>query len=689
MDLLKRYNNRELSWLSFNERVLQEADDPSVPLLERLRFLGIFSNNLDEFFRVRVASVKRMVRHGIRINESIDFFTPEELLERIMDTVNEQQMLFKSIYDRLISEMGDNGISVVNEMQLSQKQGAYVKEYFYEIVLPFLVPIMLNNLTRFPELSDRSIYFAVQLLRTSAAVEPYYALVRVPSDVLPRFIELPSENNIQSIILLDDIIRFCLDDLFHIFKYDVAKAYSLKVTRDAEIDLDDDISTTLIQKMEESLRKRKKGNPVRIIYDREMSKELFRFFTRKMKLDIENIVPGGRYHNRGDFMGFPIIGKDSDYYQPLPALEHPMLKKKRSIIRAIKKEDIILHYPYQSFNHFIDFMREVAIDPKVTEIGLTIYRVAKVSKVVNALMNAARNGKKVTVLIELQARFDEEANIYWSNILQEAGVQVISGIPGLKVHSKIVWVQRKENDKLRNYGYIGTGNLNESTAKFYADEGLFTANKEITNDLENLFRFFRHNYMHFDYKKLIVSPFDMRSVLYSKIDQEINHAIAGREAYIVLKMNSLVDTKMVDKLYEASNKGVKIDLIIRGICVLIPGVKGLSENIRTVSIVDKYLEHSRIWMFYNNGEKDTYIASADWMPRNLNRRVEVACPILDAGVKKELHHYLNIQLKDNVKARENGSNYRNIYISRGDVDVRSQDAFYEYLKNKNHVNSLS
>ncbi|QZT35782.1 polyphosphate kinase 1 [Halosquirtibacter xylanolyticus] len=681
MDLLRRYNNRELSWLSFNGRVLQEADDPSVPLLERLRFLGIFSNNLDEFFSVRVASVKRMVKHGVYTPEGTDFFSPEELLEQIMDTVNEQQLYFKNIYESLQKEMSQQGIKVVNECQLSEVQGEFVKQYFYKTVLPSLVPIMLNQLSQFPELSDGAIYLAVVL--ENKKVEPYYALVRIPSDAVPRFIELPSEDGSCNIIILDDVIRFCLEDLFHIFSYEKATAYSIKVTRDAEIDLDDDISTTLIQKMEESLKKRKKASPVRIIYDREMSRDLFRFIIRMMKIDIENIVPGGRYHNRGDFMSFPQVGNHSDYYQPIIPLEHPVLKKKRSVIKAIKKRDIILHYPYQSFNHLIDFLREVAIDPKVIHIGVTIYRVAKDSKVINALINAAQNGKNVTVLMELQARFDEKANIYWSNVLQEAGVHVISGVSGLKVHSKLLWVQRKENGEYVNYGYVGTGNHNESTARIYSDIGLFTSNSVITSDLENLFRFFKHNYMHYSYKALVVSPFYLRDCLNEKIDREILNAKNGLNSRIILKMNSLVDRRVVDKLYEASCLGVKIDLIIRGICVLVPGVKGMSENIRTVSIVDKFLEHSRIWFFENSGDHEMFITSADLMPRNLDRRVEVACPIYDPVLKQELMDYLHIQLNDNVKARENGRGYRNIYINKGEEIVRSQDKLYEYLQTRN------
>ncbi|QZE14187.1 polyphosphate kinase 1 [Halosquirtibacter laminarini] len=685
MSLLRRYNNRELSWLSFNERVLQEADDPSVPLLERLRFLGIFSKNLDEFFRVRVASVKRMVKHGIEMPDQIGTYSPDELLEQIMDTVNEQQLYFKEIYEKVKKDMSLSGISIVDEKELTDIQGKYVKRFFYDTVLPYLVPIMLNDLSNFPDLSDGAIYLTVVLSRESKKKnDHYFAILRIPSNSLSRYVELPNGSNQKSIIMLDDVIRYCLDDLFHIFNYDKAQAYSLKVTRDAEIDLDDDISTTLIQKMEDSLKRRKKGNPVRIIYDREMPKELFRFITRKMNINIENIVPGGRYHNRGDFMSFPRVGSDTDYYQSIVPLEHPLLKRKRSVIRAIKKQDIMLHYPYQSFNHFIDFLREVAIDPKVVEIGVTIYRVASDSKVINALINAARNGKKVTVLIELQARFDEKANIYWSNTLQEAGVQVISGIPGLKVHSKLVWVQRIENDIPVNYGYIGTGNHNESTAKIYSDIGLFTSDTMITQDLENLFRFFRHNYMHFDYNRLIVSPFYLRNFLVDCIEQEISNAKNGIPAFMILKMNSLVDKEMADKLYEASSAGVKIDIIVRGISVVVPGVPGLSENIRTVSIVDKFLEHSRIWLFHNNGENSTYISSADWMPRNLNRRIEIACPVKDEVLKNELIDYLQIQLSDNVKARENGRGYRNIYINKNESGMRCQDAFYDYLKEKQY-----
>jgi len=490
--------------------------------------------------------------------------------------------------------------------------------------------------------------------------------------------------------MVDDVIRFCLNDVFPIFNFDHFEAYTIKVTRDAELDIDDDIAKSFIEKMELSLKKRKIGTPVRLIYDREMPADLLGFIMKKMKLEgEEKTVAGGRYHNHKDFMNFPEIGKPQHYYQTLPPVPHKDLPMHQSILKKLRQKDVLLHYPYQSFSHFIDFLREAAIDPKVSEIGITIYRVSETSKVVNALLNAIRNGKKVTVVIEIQARFDEEANIFWSNKLQEEGAHVINGIPGLKVHCKLAWIQRKEKNGFRNYAYIGTGNFHEGTARVYGDKGLMTADPEIADEIANMFEFFKHTYKHYKYKQIIVSPFSMREFFIQKIDQEIANAKKGKKAYMILKMNSLIDQEMIDKLYEASRAGVKIQLIIRGIFGLKTDDPELSKNIEAISIVDKFLEHTRVMLFGNGGKDDIYISSADWMPRNLDRRIEVACPIHSAEIRSELKELLRIQLRDNTKARLLDSELTNRYNNNqsNGQRYRAQEDYHTFIK-KRHQNLM-
>lgn len=684
-----KYNNREISWLSFNARVLQEAEDPTVPLFERIRFLGIFSNNLDEFFRVRVATVRRMLELGKDDETLLGDYSAEELYNQIQETVILQQQKAQEIYRNIYEEMASENIFMLDENQLSHEQGVYVRKYFNQKVLPNIIPIMLGKSMKFPYLRDKSVYLAVKLSKVNKPEKFAYALIRIPSRSVSRFLVLPDQGNKKFVILVDDVIRFCLNDIFPIFNFDHFEAYTIKVTRDAELDIDDDISKSFMEKMEISLKKRKIGIPVRLIYDREMPADLLEFIMKKMKLDGEDkTVAGGRYHNHKDFMNFPDIGKNRHYYQTLPPIPHKDLPIHQSILKKLRQKDILLHYPYQSFSHFIDFLREAAIDPKVREIGITIYRVSETSKVMNALLNAMRNGKKVTVVIELQARFDEEANIFWSNKLQEEGVQVINGIPGLKIHCKLAWVERVEKNGLRNYAYIGTGNFHEGTARVYGDKGFLTSDPEIANDVANMFEFFKHNYKHFNFNKIIVSPFSMRSFFINKIDQEIANAKKGKKAYLILKMNSLIDQVMIDKLYEASKAGVKIQLIIRGIFGLKTGDPVLSKNIEAISIVDKYLEHTRMMLFANGGKDDIYISSADWMPRNLDRRIEVACPIYAPEIRNELKELLKIQLRDNTKARILDSELSNRYNNAPNGQRnRAQEDYHTYIK-KRHQNNM-
>jgi polyphosphate kinase len=677
----EKFINREISWLSFNERVLQEAEDPNTPLFERIRFIGIFSNNLDEFFRVRVAAVRRMVVLGKDEENLLGSLTPTALYQKIQTIVNEQQNKVNEIYNNIQQELRENNIFMLNEKELSERQGRIIKKYFYDKVLPNLVPIMLRK-NKFPYLRDRSAYLAFKLSNKVDPSDYAYSLIRIPGRSVPRFFVLPKEGEKRFVIMVDDIIRYCAMDIFFYFDYDVFEAYTIKITRDAELDIDDDISKSFMEKMSTSLKKRIKGKPVRLIYDKNMPEVMLQFLLKKMKMgEGSDAVPGGRYHNQKDFMNFPSIGKGHHYYTKLPPSRHRDLPPFTSVLKVLRQKDIMLHYPYQTFNHLIDFLREAAIDPRVKEIGLTIYRVAADSRVVNALLNAVRNGKNVTVVVELQARFDEEANIFWSNKLQEEGANVIHGVPGMKVHSKLAWVQRNGDNGLRNYAYIGTGNFHEGTANVYADEGLLTADPRLANEVAKVFEFFNQNYKHYNYEHLVVSPFAMRKHFVQNIDNEIALAKKGKPAYMTLKMNSLIDPKMMKKIYDASDAGVKVKLIVRGIFGLQIGLNGHSKNITAISIVDKYLEHSRIFLFGAGGEEKMYISSADWMPRNLNRRIEVACPIYDEKIKQELKEMLEIQLKDNSKSRILDPHLSNHYSKENpEIKFRAQEDYYNYIK---------
>lgn len=685
MDSGINFINREISWLSFNERVLQEAADPNTPLFERIRFIGIFSNNLDEFFRVRFAAVRRMVDLGSDEENLLGNLTPQELMDQIQSIVISQQQKVQVIFNNIFEELKKDNIFMINEKELNHKQGIFVRKYFNDKVLPNLVPIMLSNKNKFPYLRDRSVYLAIKLSKKTNPKDFAYSLIRIPSLSVPRFLVLPKSGSKKYVIILDDVIRYCLSELFFYFDYNVHEAFTIKMTRDAELDIDDDISKSFMEKITHSLKKRKKGKPVRVIYDRTMPEDLKAFIFKKMKLDTENAIPGARYHNDKDFMNFPEIGKKKHYYPKLPPFRHKDLRPNTSILKVLRRKDVMLHYPYQTFNHFIDLLREAAIDPEVKEIGITIYRVAEASKVVNALLNAVRNGKVVTVVIELQARFDEEANIYWSNKLQEEGANVINGIPGLKVHSKLLWIKRKEHGSFRNYAYVGTGNFHEGTARVYADDGLLTSDPRIADEVSDIFEFFKQTFKHFDYKNIVVSPFKMRHFFSKCIDHEIKLAQKGREGRMILKMNSLIDPGMMEKIIDAGRAGVKVQLIVRGIFGL-PLNEELTKNISAISIVDKYLEHSRIFLFGNDGDEKIYISSADWMPRNLNRRIEVACPIYDEQIRNELKEMLNIQLKDNSKSRILDAALQNIY-NRGDAGqiYRAQEDYYRQMKNKHNI----
>jgi polyphosphate kinase len=671
--------NREISWLSFNERVLQEAEDKSVPLVERIRFLGIFSNNLDEFFKVRVATIKRMIDIADLGNNNDK---PKELLNEIQKYVIRLQKKFGRIYEEIKIELEKEKINLIDESQLTKVKAEFVQKYFDEQVLPVLNPIMLHNVSEFPVLKDRTIYLAVKMTSRKSNIGTEYALIEIPSERLGRFLLFPIRLR-KYIILLDDVIRFGLKTLFSRFHYDHFETYTIKLTRDAELDIDNDLSKSFLEKIDESVKDRRKGQPVRFVYDENISEDMFKFIVDGLEInEDDNLIPGGRYHNFKDFMSFPFLGKKHLHYEALPPLQNTSIRPNHSIFDAIKKNDILLHFPFQKFTHYINWIREASIDPHVTSIKTTLYRVAKDSNVINALINAALNGKHVTVNIELQARFDEETNIYFSRRLQESGIKVLFGIPGLKVHSKLTLISRIEDGVSVKYAAIGTGNFHEGTAKVYADLLLLTRHNQITAEADKVFEFLEFPYRLVSFKHLIVSPNYQRSKLNLLIDNEIANAKKGMAAGILLKVNSLVDSDMINKLYKANDAGVKIKLIVRGICSIIPGVAGLSENIEAISIVDRFLEHARIFVFNNGGDELYYISSADWMTRNIDNRVEVSVPIYDEKLKKELKKILEIQWKDNVKARILDEKQNNRYKKRGLVDkpIRSQIEIYSFYK---------
>jgi len=671
--------NREISWLYFNDRVLQEASDPTVPLIDRIRFLAIFSSNLDEFYRVRVATMSRLSNLNEKAKEVLGY-NPKKILNQIKNVVVKQERKFNNLYENIIvKQLAEEKIFLLNDKQLNVTRGAFVKNYFRERLLATLVPIMLDEAQAFPELRDRAIYFFVKL---TTGKKSRYALIEIP-DNLSRFLVLPDTNNLKFIILLDDIIRYALEDIFFIFDHDTIEAYSIQLTRDAELDLDKEVSEKFIDALSKSLQKRKKGKPMRLLYDTDMPLEMVTYLVSKMGIHAENLIPGNRYQNFKNFINFPNVGRPELEYTPYPPLPVEGLSFGKSLMGMIAQKDYMVSTPYQSFDYIIHFLREAAIDPKVKEISISLYRVASNSRIIHALINAAKNGKKVNCLMELRARFDEQNNITYSSRLEEEGVNVLYGISGYKVHSKICLVTRTEKGKPVHYAFLSTGNFNESTARIYADHTLFTANKKLTDDLAEVFKALKQNQFAKGLKYLIVSPIDSRPAIYKLIDNEIKSAKAGKPAYMILKMNSLADEQIITKLYQASNAGVKIKMIIRGMCCLVPGVKGFSENIEVISIVDKYLEHARVHIYCNGGKELIYLTSADFMTRNIDNRVEVGFPIYDEELKKEIREMINIQLEDNTKAREiNSQNNNKYHKTHSDIPCRAQIDIYNYLKYK-------
>ncbi len=679
---------RDISWLSFNNRVLQEAADETVPLRERIRFLGIFSNNLDEFFRVRVATLKRMMELGSKAKMHLEQ-KPENILQEIDEMVNTQQIEFERIWKEIQRELTRQKIHLVNEKKLNSAQQKFVLDFFNEEVRSYIVPLMIESIQNFPVLNDKSIYLACKLSRKDKSIAQRFALVSVPARHLSRFLILPSKNDEQYIILLEDVIRFCLPYIFSFFNYDQFSAHLIKLTRDAEIDIDNDVSTSLIQKLEKGIKNRKKGRPVRFVFDKDIDIALLTYLVKRLGLSLkENLIPGGRIHNFKDFINFPeaVFSYKSLRKKPFT---HPILKNASSVTNIIFKKDVLLNFPYHSFNSVIDLLREAAIDPHVTSIKIACYRLASRSKVINALTNAVRNGKQVTVVLELRARFDEEANLLWKEELEDAGVKVLLGAPNEKVHAKICLIKRRIHNITTHYGFVSTGNLNEKTALAYGDHCLLTSDRKIMADVNRIFTYLENPKTRTGLlrscKTLMVSPTGMRRQVIALINREIKIAKNKKEASIIIKLNSLSDEQLILKLEEAAKAGVEIKMIIRGICCMFTENKKFKKTIQAISIVDEYLEHARLMIFYNEGNEKVFISSADWMVRNIDHRVEASCPILEKDIKKELIDIINIQLKDNIKARILDNELSNEYVNpRNKTKIRSQVETYNYLCNKKY-----
>ena len=677
---------RDISWLSFNHRVLQEAADDTVPLKERIKFLGIFSNNLDEFFRVRVATLHRMIEVGKKGNMHLEV-RPELILEEIQGIVLQQQKEFESTWNDILKELKKQKIFLVNEKQLNREQQKFVVNYFDEEIRSNVVPLMIESIQSFPVLSDKSIYLACKLSKKDKSIAQRFALVSVPARRLPRFIILPSKQGEHHIILLEDIIRYCLPYIFSFFGYDTFSSHIIKLTRDAEIDIDNDISTSLIQKIEKGLKSRKKGKTVRFVYDKNIDPSLLIYLVKRLGLtQKDNLIPGGRIHNFKDFINFP----DSVFLQKNPRKKpfvHPLLKNFTRVTDVVLQKDVLLNFPYHSFDSVIDLLREAAIDPEVTHIKTTCYRLANRSKIINALTNAVRNGKHVTVVIELRARFDEEANLEWKEELEEAGVKVLLGVHNMKVHAKLCLIKKVVNKQTTHYGFVSTGNLNENTAKIYGDHCLLTSDRNIMADVNRMFKYLEQPKTRLKVlrscKTLMVSPVSMRKQIMALIDREIKIAKTGKPAAITLKLNSLSDIALITKLNEAAKAGVELKMLIRGICCMMTENVKFKIPVQAISIVDEYLEHARVMIFHNGGKEKTFISSADWMVRNIDHRIEAACPIIEKGIQQELKDILQIQLRDNIKARLLDNELSNQYINpRNTKKIRSQVEIYNYLFRK-------
>jgi polyphosphate kinase len=685
MSKTPKYINREISWLDFNARVLQEANDENVPLLERLRFLGIFSNNLDEFFQVRYATVKRIAQSSKTGKKVFAGRSAEALLKEITNKVIDLQDKSLITLNAIYEEMERENIFFIDQNEVLPEQEEFLKNYFIQNVNPALVTIILSQ-KRVQDLTSNKAFLIVTMELDKASGEQYiYALIEIPKNA-KRFVVLPkNEDGKQYVMMLDDLIRYHYHMIFSFFNYKSIQSHMVKITRDAELDLEEDVSISYVEKITLSVKDRMISDPVRLVYDKEIPDKTLGFVMEKLNIDsTDSLIPGGKYHQRRDYMDFPSLDRQDLLYSSFPPLLITGLSLEENILDAIDQKDYLLYAPYQDFSYVIKFLREAALDPKVKSIKITIYRLSKASHIASALINAAKNGKKVLVQIELQARFDEENNINFAEQLEAAGVQLIFGIPGLKVHSKICVIEREHNKKNRRFGFVSTGNFNESTAKIYTDYTLFTANQKILKEVNKVFNFLEVSYKLKKYKHLIVSPHYSASILSKLIDKEIQNHKNGLPSGISLKLNNITNHPLIDKLYEASQAGVKVKMIVRGICCLIPGVNGMSENITVVSVVDKFLEHPRVFIFENGGDNKIYLSSADFMTRNIENRVEVACPVYDKELQQQILDTFNISWNDNTKGRIVNQNPQNKMIrpKKGDTQIRSQWMTYDYYKNK-------
>jgi polyphosphate kinase len=681
--LRRLIKNREISWLAFNGRVLQEADDPTVPLLERLKFLGIFSSNLDEFFRVRVATVRKLVDLGDKAVSLGLPHRPSIVHNRIQRIVLDQQQRFQEIFQRIVAGLEERRIYFRNETQLDAAQGMQVEEYFHNRVLPALVPIMIGARAMLPELKDHAIYLVVRMSRKDGALPPQHALIELPTETVPRFLVMSGPGSGQSVILLDDIIRYCLEDVFYMFTYDAFEAYTIKLTRDADITVDNDLSQTFVERISRSLKQRRKGRPVRFVYDSDLPEDLLASLTRALRFSKQDpVIPGARYHNFKDFMRFPHIGPPELADPPRQVSRHRQLLPRVGVFPIIDEQDVLVHYPYQSFDAMIRFLREAAIDPEVRSIKTTLYRAAQDSRVVNALVSAVKNGKSVTAVVELQARFNEEDNIHHANRLAEEGAKVIYGMPSLKIHCKLTLVTKQRHGRTIRYSNLATGNYNEQTAQLYCDHSMFTSDPRLSEDVDLVFQYLEGLQPPPQFGHLLVAPLTLRTSLERLIDEQTEHARAGLPAAILLKVNALVDEAMVSRLYDAGKAGVRIRIIARSVCSLVAGGKGMSENIEAVSIVDRLLEHARVFVFGSGAAARVFLSSADLMPRNLDFRVEVAWPVYDERLKQELLDILELQWQDNTKSRVLNRAQNNRYRRTDGPPVRAQDAIAAYLAGK-------
>lgn len=672
---------RDISWLSFNYRVLQEAKDPSVPLFERIKFLAIYSSNLDEFFRVRMSNHRNLLRVGKKTQRELDF-SPKQTVRQIQKIVNAQQEEFGQIFaQRIIPELRKHGIILKRRLDLDEEEKAFVEAYFQDHMLPFVQPVLLVKDKIRPFLNNAQLYLAIQMTpKGEEEARSEYALVKIPSDHLPRFLPLPSPAGERHLIMLDDIVRHSVSWMFP--GYEIEDTYSIKLTRDAELYIDDEFSGDLIAKIRQSLSKRHVGPASRFVYDREMPAELLEVLKDIFALDKYDLLQEGRYHNNFDFFQFPDFGMDHLKNADLPSLSYAPLEQTKDYFGSIHEQDHLVHVPYQSYESVVRFFEEAANDPKVTHIKIVQYRVARKSRIMNALMQAVDAGKQVSVFIEVKARFDEEANLRWGEKLEKAGVTVHYSFPGVKVHSKLALVRREEEGGPRLYTYLSTGNFHEDTAKIYADLGIFTADERLVNEVARVFSYLETVKLpEQPFQHLLVGQFNLRTSLEGKIDYEIEQAKAGKPASMILKMNSLQDRRMIAKLYEASQAGVEVKMVIRGICCLVAGKEGWSEHIQAVSIVDRFLEHARVFVFHHSGEQQVYLSSADWMTRNLSYRIETAFPVYHPSIKQEILDVLHLQLNDNVKARVLDEELNNSYFKSGeDLAIRSQIETYYHIK---------